>query len=231
MKKYITVAAFLAAGTAFANAEDTFDATKVATITLSFNVDALEAISDVSFAGKTETPDFFTFAGTWADGDTGSLGLANNGSSSGDTTGFYSSWVKGDSSGKAIEGLPSVFTSETDWTTISKIALAYSFNTPDTGATVVTTALAIAYTDGTVSVKGSQNSDDIVFSGESGFTATSLNVTDAYVTSYEYSAVSAFADVATAEKAALAVVPEPSAFGMLAGLGALALVASRRRRK
>ncbi|MBQ2732446.1 MAG: PEP-CTERM sorting domain-containing protein [Opitutales bacterium] len=27
------------------------------------------------------------------------------------------------------------------------------------------------------------------------------------------------------------VVPEPSAFGMLAGLGALALVASRRRRK
>lgn len=26
-------------------------------------------------------------------------------------------------------------------------------------------------------------------------------------------------------------VPEPSAFGMLAGLGALALVASRRRRK
>ena len=231
MKKYITVAAFLAAGTAFANAEDTFDATKVATITLSFNVDALEAISDVSFAGKTETPDFFTFAGTWADGDTGSLGLANNGSSSGDTTGFYSSWVKGDSSGKAIEGLPSVFTSETDWTTISKIALAYSFNTPDTGATVVTTALAIAYTDGTVSVKGAQNSDDIVFSGESGFTATSLNVTDAYVTSYEYSAVSAFADVATAEKAALAVVPEPSAFGMLAGLGALALVASRRRRK
>lgn len=231
MKKYITIAAFLAAGTAFASAEDTFDATKVATITLSFNVDALEAISDVNFAGTTETPDFFTFAGTWANGDTGSLGLANNGSSSGDTTGFYSSWVKGDSSGKATDaGLAGVFTSETDWTTISKIALAYSFNTPDTGATVVTTALAIAYTDGTVSVKGAQNSN-IHFGGVSGFTATSLNVTDAYVTSYEYSAVSAFADVATAEKAALAVVPEPSAFGMLAGVGALALVASRRRRK
>ena len=38
-------------------------------------------------------------------------------------------------------------------------------------------------------------------------------------------------DVATLMKGAASVIPEPSAFGLLAGIGALALVASRRRKR
>lgn len=89
MKK--TIIALLALGGIAMGAEETFDAsTKTATIALTFDVAALEAISDVNFNGDAPTkPNFFMFTGTWGSGENGSIGLANNGSS-----GMWSSWVK-----------------------------------------------------------------------------------------------------------------------------------------
>ena len=231
MKKYITIAALLAAGSALANAEETFAATKDATITLLFNVSALESISDVNFGGDSSTkPNFFMFGGTWASNEEGSLGLANNGSSGSDTSGIWSSWVKGTVSGQATDtGLGSIFTASTDWDTISAIALAYSFSTPDSGATTITVAVSVKDTSGKITEYGDTKSN-IVFSGASGFSATSLSVNDTYVSSFNYLTGESFSSVDGAKSSATALIPEPSAFGLLAGLGALALVGARRRR-
>ena len=232
MKKYITIAALLAAGSALVNAEESFDATKSATITLLFNVSALESISDVNFGDDaTKKPDFFMFGGNWGSGEAGSLGLANNGSSTSDTSGFWSSWVKGSGSGKSTDtGLGSIFTASTDWDTISAVALAYSFSTPDSGASTVTVAVSVKDTNGNITEYGDTKSN-IVFSGVSGFSATSLTVDDTYVDSFNYLTGESFTSVDAAKSVATSLVPEPSAFGLIAGVGALALVASRRRRR
>lgn len=231
MKKYITIAALLAAGSAFANAEETFAATKSATITLLFNVSALKDISDVSFDGASETADFFLFGGKWANDVDGKLGLANNGNSASDTSGVYSSWVKGSSFAKnTATGLGSIFTSSTNWALISAIALAYSFSTPDSGASTVTVAVLVKDISGTITEYGDTKSN-IVFNGSSGFSATSLTVNETYVSRFDYATGESFSSVTDAKLAATSFIPEPSAFGLLAGLGALALVASRRRRR
>ena len=228
MKK--TIIALLALGGIAMGAEQTFDAaTKTATIALTFDVAALEAISDVNFGGDATTkPNFFMFTGTWADGDSGSLGLANNGSSTGDTSGMWSSWVKGSSSGQSTDcGLGTVFTSSTDWDTIDAVTLVYSYSTPDSGATTTNVALSIGYTDGTVATYGETKSN-IVFNGSSGFSSTGVTINDTYVVSHEVDTTFTSLDNAKLKSAALAV-PEPTT----ATLSLLALVglAARRRRK
>lgn len=233
MKKYITVAALLAAGTAFANATtESFDPViKSATVVLTLNVEALGAISDVSFDGAGEVYSLLKFNGTWHDGNTGWIGLVNNGSSTTDTTGLYATWGYGEQSKTNHDiGLGGIFTSDTNWSNISDIALVYSFNTPASGATTTNIALAIGYLDGTEAAVFSASKSDLMFNSNSGFAANSLEINDTYASSYTLT-TNNFISLDDAKAAALAAVPEPSAFGLLAGLGALALVASRRRRK
>jgi len=236
MKNIIAITSLLAAGTMFASAADTstFDTTRSASVVVLFDVENLRSISDTEFAGATEVFDFLKFTGTWHDSNTGHIGLANNGSSSDDTTGLWGSWVKGSSNAKNTNiGLGSIFTSATTWNTISAISAACSFATPesDAAATVMNVALAIKYSDGTQTSVFSASSSSFVFYGKSGFSATGFELNDAYVSLYSFDATSAFASADAAAVAAVAAIPEPSAFGLLAGVGALALVAARRRRR
>ncbi len=235
MKNIIAITSLLAAGTMFASADvtKTFDTTRCASVVILFDVEKLRSISDTEFAGGSEAVDFLKFTGTWWD-SSGSLGLANNGSSTADTTGLWGSWVKGSSSGKGTDiGLGSVFTSATTWNTISAISAACSFSTPesDAAATVMNVALAIKYSDGTQTSVFSASSSKFNFSGKSGFSATGFELNDAYTSLYSFDATSAFASADAAAAAATAAIPEPSAFGLLAGVGALAFVAARRRRR
>ena len=232
MKK--TIIALLALGGIAMGAEETFDAaTKTATIALTFDVAALEAISDVNFTGYTASkPNFFMFTGTWGDGTSGSLGLANNGSSSSDTTGMYSSWVKDSSSGQSTDcGLGSVFTSSTNWDAIDAVSLVYSYSTPDSGATTTNVALSIGFTDGTVETYDGTKAN-IVFGGTSGFASTGITINDTYVTSYEVDTTFTSLDDAKTKSVALlpsTSVPEPTTATL--SLLALAGLAARRRRK
>ncbi len=226
MKK--TIIALLALSGIAMGAEETFDAaTKTATIALTLDVDALKSISDVSFDGATETPNFFMFNGSWQGGDVGSLGIANNGSSTTDTTGLYGSWVKGSSSGQATEtGLGSIFTSSTAWEDIDAVSLVYSYSTPTSGATTTNLALSIKYEDGTVDIYGDTKSN-VVFSGVSGFAATSVTINDDYVSTYEVS--TNFTSLNDVKSMSAALVPEPTTATL--SLLALAGLAARRRRR
>lgn len=228
MKK--TLLTLIAFGSCAMGATETFgSATKTATISLTFDVAALEAISDINFMGNGETkPNFFMFNGSWGSGEAGSLGLANNGSSGSDTSGLWSSWVKGDASGQATDtGLGSIFTSSTNWDIIEAITLVYSYRTPTTGATTVNLAVSIGYDDGTLTTYGETKSN-IVFSGTSGFSSTGLTTNDTYVTSYEFSSDYTSLEDAKKMSAALAI-PEPTTATL--SLLALAGLAARRRRK
>ena len=214
---------------------ESFDAaTKTATIAITFDVDALRAISDVNFTGTNETkPDYFMFTGFWAGNTTGSLGLANNGSSTSDTTGVWSSWVKGTSKANNTDaGLGSVFTSATNWENIDSVALVYSYSTPETGATTTNVALSIGYTDGSEITTYGNTKSNIVFNGISGFAATGVTINDTYVTSYDVSNVYSDLDTAKTMSAALIssqAIPEPTTATL--SLLALAGLAARRRRK
>ncbi len=236
MKNIITIATLIAAGTALANADTkTFGATRNASVVILFNVTSLRSISATEFSGATETYDFLKFTGTWSDASTGHIGLANNGSSSTHKTGLWGSWSKGSSSAKNTPiGLGEIFTSSTTWGNISAVSAACSFSTPtaETGATTMNVALAIKYADGTASSIFSGSSSAFVFSGKSGFSATGLEWNNTYVSSLvSFDDGFAFASTDAAAAAALAAIPEPSAFGLLAGAGALALVGARRRRR
>ncbi|MBR3902061.1 MAG: PEP-CTERM sorting domain-containing protein [Akkermansia sp.] len=167
------------------------------------------------------------FTGSWANNEAGQLGLANNGSSSSDTTGVWSSWVKGNSSSQATDtGLGAIFTSSTNWDNIGAVSLVYSFSTPETGATTVNTAITIAYLDGTAATTTGETKSNIVFSGVSGFAATGIEVNETYVKNYEVSSIYTTLNDAKAMSAAL--VPEPTTATL--SLLALAGLAARRRR-
>lgn len=227
MKKTLIV--LFSACTCAMGATETFDsATKTATISLTLDVAALEAISDVNFTGQDDTkPNFFMFNGSWAENQAGALGLANNGSSTSDTTGLFGSWVKGSTSGKATDtGLGNIFTTSTNWTLIDTISLVYSYSTPEEGATTTNIALSIRYTDGAVTTYG-ENKSNIVFNGISGFAATGVTINDSYAVSYQVDTT--FLSLAEVKAKSESMVPEPTTATL--SLLALAGLAARRRRK
>ncbi len=237
MKKYITVAALLAAGTAFAGADVTFvgstedgaeftfeSATSSATVVATLDVTAL---SNVMLAGSSLGK--YTLIDL-IDNDSNDIGLQTNYSSNGtsliSTSGIYGIWNQGGaySIGMNSGSLGSESSSFWENETKASVVLTYSYETGTTGVLALGKNIDGAvsyYTYGgtwNTGLRGSTSVFDSVV-----FDSTIVSSADIYT--------GVVASAEAAKAMAVAAIPEPSAFGMLAGLGALALVASRRRRK
>ena len=231
MKKYITLAALLAAGTASANAAtwddgvkftgSTFDSAGAWTTTLSglsatlvLNVDAFAKLFET--ASSSARPVFVSMTGSGStiigleahEGNriTGAVGVAAGGT----YNNLYS--MTGDNG----DSLSSI-----DWANVKSAALTMALQS----STGTSWSLSILNNDGTYFEK-TASSSTLKSSGMQDITGVKI---DSAVVSAAY-AFDGFIKGADAYALNRMAIPEPSAFGMLAGVGALALVASRRRR-
>ncbi|MBR6798385.1 MAG: PEP-CTERM sorting domain-containing protein [Opitutales bacterium] len=226
MKKYVTLAALLAAGTTFANAES---------LTLPENTDyTWVAGSNASGIGTGATAEIVQKLAT-AIGDDLTGWFAGTGQAY-DANSQYKSDISiiSDSSFSfkcrpALSGeyvaLGVTLTEAADSITISfetSNKLGYSLWSYD--GTTATELVGLTYQGAAGSVSQTYDFAEIAADSQI-FAIWTANHPTGNVGGGQTVTVSNIALTYTA------AVPEPSAFGMLAGLGALALVASRRRRK
>lgn len=242
MKK--TLITLLAMGGWTLGATETFDTTYIkAAITINIDVQAFKNIAGSNINTPDEVLPLFVFTGGWSNGtnvleeNTGSLGIANNGSG-GSKSSFWGYWTKGTGSKtNQNHDIPdSLFNSNTDWGAIESITLTFTYdstlvdngvsNSKTVSATEVTTGVTITYNDDTTTYQVSKTLSpycwttwnegrtelvDNVYQ----FHATGLEVNDTYVSSYTF--------------AGLKSIPEPATATL--SLLALAGLCARRRRK
>ena len=251
MKKYITLAALLAAGSAFANAATTkitwddlreCDATffnssqttvgEVLSLTAvervqfdvsSLNIDFSTGVYEFSFAVSDFTVSNAPFIawgiekGSSTDAQKYGFGAANSSSSSG--TDCWAATINGTNMNQRYSA--SMSFSNTGVNGLAGLSGVFNIKigTFDIGTETENYELEVVFTD----VSGNAHS----LTPNGGLDIGELSSSEIKsVTLGGWASTSNFGTSMTVTS-----VPEPSAFGMLAGLGALALVASRRRRK
>ncbi len=225
MKKYITAAALLAAGAAFANAE---------TITTTFsNAGGADDISNVVL-------DVSGIEGI--SGTVKSLVTIDNATDLGLTTAGDQTFFSPNTNVGTADGWIATFSYTFTGTTlkVESVTLDVGIFTDKNGWQGTSTNRDFVFTvalnentdsSGNWTVKGNKTANP-----ENG--AITLTFSDA-ITITDSATLVVTVDKGTTNPGCFLglhdvkfnVIPEPSAFGMLAGLGALALVASRRRRK
>ena len=234
MKHYIATAALVAAGTAFSNAAvielaDTSVETSVVATSL---LTAENAASIITSEHLNKA-----LLGITVGSHSWSIGV---GTYNADQQLHIYNVV----AGNGVSGYANASFSGDDWPTSGSLSTAF-----DSTENIVGGALTLGYagvdaqsTSGTAVVFSVKYADGSVVN-ISGLCTSQKHSGDSPVSlSYDDSLLSAPTYTASAEEdwtldslvatntAALSAVPEPSAFGLLAGLAALALVASRRRR-
>lgn len=252
MKKYITVAALLAAGTAYANADVVLidspmtagdvwtivnrggknegswseegrvsgDWTRVSLYSVlgtGINLDA-DALYHISYDVTTTNADVvailelansdFTLAlgGSYNSNKEFAVGTVDKNALTEAST-FYMF----QDSGKNTTKFPMASTLQSDFWTAGDYSISVTLQTSSTGEDLINVS----------ALKGGE-----AVSVEKSYSFTGTGILD-----YAGFALDGDAGAVTVSNFKITAVPEPSAFGMLAGLGALALVASRRRRK
>ena len=242
MKNYITVAALLAAGAAFANAEVTTvtfsDQNSPSTSAQNWKVNE----TDGYYVGTTLDNDTWFSSFTWG-AMTGATQIMNQNQNALDN----GTIVPYASSMPTEYGITFTLTAAQDLT-VSSVTFSFvgSFNggSFDNAASSVSTSSTIELSSGdselastTTTIEGT-GLDEGVTSGNLP-EANIVELTFNPITVSAGDSISFTLDVTqntinTGLKSiafSTSAIPEPSAFGLLAGLGALALVASRRRRK
>ena len=225
MKKCITIAALLAAGTAFVNAADlTSTFTDKETTSIGLSVAGIDGVTGSVALG-------------------GGLGFQTSGAAGGESS-FFSpntnvgngnTWTATFTYDFGAESLTvdsialdlGIFNASGDWQG-SNVERSFDFSaTLDNGTNSVTYSAS----DVTISGVGVNTQKVITLSG-SGLALSRDDVTlTLEVSRGESNTLGCFIGLNSVTLKDASAVPEPSAFGLLAGLGALALVASRRRRK
>ncbi|MBQ8446079.1 MAG: PEP-CTERM sorting domain-containing protein [Opitutales bacterium] len=233
MKKYITIAALLAAGTSFANALELDDGVKFTTssfstenawtttesgvsVTLLLKVDAFSALFDSATA--TARPVFVSVSGSGTnivglEAHEGDRIVGASGVVAGGTYDNVYSMAGGDN-----DSIASI-----DWNDVVAAALTMSFESSASGTAW---ALTVLKKDGSYYDQTASNAK-LRWSNMGDITKIDID-TDVVSEAYAFDGFVSSTDAYSLNKS---VIPEPSAFGMLAGLGAFALVASRRRRR
>ncbi len=228
MKNLITITALIAAGTAFANAEENMlpePNWTTLTLTAPSNNELTASNSGFSWSGYPESlTDSWQLSFDWASTNEGGTSspidlFGTNGASGSGANGIVLQWknenngtlyfgTKGGSDGVSL-------TSITKPTTGTIVVLTYLKSSDSSTSSVL--KLKVANKEATVTAPDSNTT----FLGNNGNTRLWTNSGKD-----TYSKISLkYGDAVSP------AVPEPSAFGLLAGLGALALVGARRRRR
>ena len=259
MKNIITIATLLAAGTAFANAETVITVKDLSTNSPSESISYLVSDSAGTFSGDglfTNYSGRYT-AGFTFNLNLTALGITNSSStfspSSGTSLQLVDYKTSGSSTTSAI-GLAAISTgvqftwndseygssSYVPWSKLLEKKYEVGGNSYVT-MTLVAAKLAGGSSDGNGAAL--YDKEGAVFKASNGndYKFSTLTSTVAYSVITlgdvsKLSGASVFSGSPTAEEIknasqSILVIPEPSAFGLLAGLGALALVGARRRRR
>ncbi|MBP3301661.1 MAG: PEP-CTERM sorting domain-containing protein [Opitutales bacterium] len=232
MKKYITIAALLAAGTAFANAETVFLDSAI-TNTSTGDIASVWAIADgkqkeasavdgisafdrlasssIEFPTQSfKLSDLYNYGAIASFGDAvvlDTFSILGHDNKSGDNKSSTNFKMKltGTLDGVTVEYVSASLDNDTDWSQGSYGARVFSFE----------------------NAKLDVDSEITVSIEQTGFGFACVQAASGYTLNADAFGTTQWVPV---YRAAISPVPEPSAFGLLAGLGALALVASRRRR-
>jgi len=248
--KILSVATLLAATTAIANAATvlTLDSatlkSNAGTYTVSgqtigsgygeisvsvvFDIDALNTKMKATFTGYTMRSNVI-----YAEGQSSTIiGIKYDGSSASNSSGFYGEWTNDLSKTYALSDdlsdLRSFFTSNT----VTAAALTFTIGGTQAGTTSnegVNAYLTLKTSDGQTTTKTGVNTS---LRAANFGALTKLVYDDSLVTYLTVDNTYLSEEVAKKQNEAniIASIPEPSAFGLLAGLGAIALAVSRRRR-
>ena len=245
MKKYITIATLLAAGSAIANAEGmsvsvTSTNTDAVLITSMLTLQQVKDIVDTNGINKkllgitdSKGNSWSIALGTWSNANklyvyTGLAGEGITGAQPGDNFKFVGEnwnstddlWNKFSNLDNAVcgaitLGYQGVFVKDSEGTNVDG---------SESGTAVV---LSVKFSDGSVETIYGLNTK---YKNSSNSIATVSYESD-YVGNPSVTVTSTAWDSSSLIAHNVAALPEPSTFGLLAGLGALALVGTRRRRR
>ena len=262
MKKYITVAALLAAGTAFANADVTLIDVDFTTYgswaaaqtdgwsqvkTGGFENHGADAVVNDSLGlttGKawTQTKVSHDLGSSIDLGIDGSYTITYTATKGNDNNAVLQFALVGDSYsivvGSSYDTDPGLYAGSVgDANVLTSTSSWYVFQNKEgdgvveitKGATISSAAISTGELTYTLTLTTSADGDDTLTVSAGSYTGTYTFSSDATLTAVGFM-LEGEANIGQSVKN-VSVVPEPSAFGLLAGLGALALVASRRRRK